>query len=171
MYGYIDMMEMKPLNMMEELYIDTLRDSVIYCVSAGLHDWAVNDLRMASTGEEKSNAFEALLKVCSAEGCFWEGLNAIDRIISDPEMTTYRAILLFHAGEMNERLYDFDAQPLATTAEALPVLQGQRTCIRRSCLIWVFVSFISKISTVRSNVAVRQSNTAHAHGKHGKTWA
>ena len=103
------MMETKPLNMMEELYIDTLRDSVTYCVPAKLHDWAVNALKSATTGEKKFSAFETLLKVCIAEGCFWEGINAIDRIINDPEMMTYRARLLFHAGEMSERLYDFNA--------------------------------------------------------------
>ena len=74
--------------MMEELYINTLRESVIYCVPAKLHDWAVNALQTATTVEKKFSALETLLKVCIAEGCFWEGLNAIDRIISDPEMTT-----------------------------------------------------------------------------------
>ena len=109
MYGYIHMMETKPLNMMEELYINTLRESVIYCVPAKLHDWAVNALQTATTVEKKFSALETLLKVCVAEGCFWEGLNAIDRIISDPEMTTYQSRLLFHEGQMSERLYDFDA--------------------------------------------------------------
>lgn len=95
--------------MKEELYMGTLRESVIYCVPAGLHDWAVNALRVAEDGEEKMAALSTLLKVCAAEGNFLEGLNAVDRLISEREMSPYRSRLLFQAGEMSVGLYDFDA--------------------------------------------------------------
>jgi tetratricopeptide (TPR) repeat protein len=110
MYGYIHMMKTrpKPLNMKEELYMDTLRGSVTYCISAGLHDWAVNALRRATTGEEKMIALEALLKVCAAEGVFWEGINVIDRVIGNPDMAEHRSRLLFLAGEMSAGLYEYD---------------------------------------------------------------
>lgn len=79
--------------------MDALRESVTYCIPAGLHDWSVKALRRAMTGEEKIRALETLLKVCNAEGCFWEGLNAIDQVISEPDMTEHRSRLLFMAGE------------------------------------------------------------------------
>jgi tetratricopeptide (TPR) repeat protein len=60
------------------------------------------------TGEEKIRALETLLKVCSAEGCFWEGINVIDQVISDPDMTEHRSRLLFLAGEMSAGLYEYD---------------------------------------------------------------
>ena len=94
--------------MKEELYIETLRESVTYCVPAGLHDWAANALRCATTAETKLAALETLIKVCAAEGVFWEGINAIDRVISDPDMAEQRSRLLFLAGHMSEGLYEFD---------------------------------------------------------------
>jgi|GEM_PF-3173793 len=110
MYGHIHMMKTNqmPLNMKEELYMDVLRDSVTYCVPAGLHDWAVKTLRSATTGEKKMAALETLIKVCVAEGCFWEGINAIDRVISNPDMTEHRSRLLFLAGEMSAGLNEYD---------------------------------------------------------------
>ena len=111
MYGHIEMMKMRPapLNMKEELYMDTLRESVICCVPTGLHDWAVKALRTATTGEEKLAAIDTMLKVCAAQSNFLEGINIIDRMISDPGMSAYRSRMLFWAGEMSEGLYDFDA--------------------------------------------------------------
>ena len=88
--------------------MDALRDSVTYCIPAGLHDWAVNALRCATTGEAKMIALEALLKVCAAEGVFWEGINAIDRVIGDSDMAEHRSRLLFWAGEMSAGLYEYD---------------------------------------------------------------
>lgn len=110
LYGHIDMMRMKPtpLNMKEELYIEALRESVTYCIPAGLHDWAANALRCATTAETKLAALETLIKVCAAEGCFWEGINAIDRVIGNPDMAEHRSRLLFLAGQMSEGLYEFD---------------------------------------------------------------
>ena len=110
MYGHIHMMKTrpKPLNMKEELYIETQRESVTYCIPAGLHDWSVKALRRAMTGEEKMRAMETLLKVCNAEGCFWEGLNAIDQLISDHDIAEHRSRLLFLAGEMSAGLYEYD---------------------------------------------------------------
>lgn len=111
MYGHIHMMKTNsvPLNMIEELYMDALRESVVYCVPAGIHDWAVKTLKAAVSGEEKMAALLTLLKVCAVEGNFLEGLNALDRLISDPAMAGNRSRLLFHAGEMSVGLYDFDA--------------------------------------------------------------
>ena len=94
--------------MKDELYMDTQRDSVTYCIPAGLHDWAVNALRCATTGEAKMIALEALLKVCAAEGVFWEGINAIDRVIGGSDMAEHRSRLLFLAGEMSAGLYEYD---------------------------------------------------------------
>jgi len=94
--------------MKDELYMDTLRESVIYCVPAGLHDWAVTALQCVTTSEEKMNALETLLKVCAAEGSFCEGINAIDRVIGDSDMTEHRSRLLFLAGEMSAGLYEYD---------------------------------------------------------------
>ena len=94
--------------MKEELYMDAMRDSVIYCIPAGLHDWAVNALRCATTGEMKMSALEALVKVCGAEGGFWEAINAIDRVIGDSDMAEHRSRLLFLAGEMSAGLYEYD---------------------------------------------------------------
>ena len=88
--------------------MDILRESVTYCIPAGLHDWSVKALRRAMTEEEKMRALETLLKVCSAEGCFWEGINVIDQVISDPDMTEHRSRLLFLAGEMSAGLYEYD---------------------------------------------------------------
>ena len=88
--------------------MDALRESVTYCIPAGLHDWSVKVLRRAMTGEEKIRALETLLKVCNAEGCFWEGINALDQVISDPDMTEHRSRLLFLAGEMSAGLYEYD---------------------------------------------------------------
>ena len=99
---------LKTLNMRDELYMDTLRDSVTYCIPAGLHDWAVNALRCATTGEEKMVALETLLKVCVAEGVFWEGINVIDRVIGNPDMAEHRSRLLLLAGEMSAGLYEYD---------------------------------------------------------------
>ena len=99
----------EPLNMKEELYVDVLRDSIIYCVSAGLHAWAVNALRTTTTGEDKLSALETLLKVCIAHSNFKAGLNAINRAISDPDMMGHRARLLFLAGQMSEGLYEYDS--------------------------------------------------------------
>ena len=98
----------KPLNMKEELYIDALRESVTYCIPAGAHEWSVKALRRAMTGEEKIRALETLLKVCNAEGCFWEGINVIDQVISDPDMAEHRSRLLFLAGEMSAGLFEYD---------------------------------------------------------------
>ncbi len=110
MYGHIHMMKTrpKPLNMKEELYMDILRESVIYCIPAGLHDWAIKARRSATTADSKIDALETLLKVCAAEGCFWEGINVIDQVISDPDMTEHRSRLLFLAGEMSAGLYEYD---------------------------------------------------------------
>jgi tetratricopeptide (TPR) repeat protein len=110
MYGHIHMMntQPKPLNMKEELYIDALRESVTYCIPAGLHEWSVNALLRAMTGEEKIRVLETLLKVCNAEGCFGEGINVIDRVISDPDIAEHRSRLLFLAGQMSEGLYEYD---------------------------------------------------------------
>ena len=88
--------------------MDALRESVTYCIPAGLHDWSVKALRRAMTGDEKIRALETLLKVCNAEGCFWEGLNAIDQLIGDPDMAEHRSRLLFLAGEMSVGLYEYD---------------------------------------------------------------
>ena len=88
--------------------MDILRESVTYCIPAGLHDWSVKALRRAMTGEEKIRALETLLKVCNAEGCFWEGINVIDQVISDLDMTEHRSRLLFLAGEMSAGLYEYD---------------------------------------------------------------
>ena len=88
--------------------MDILRESVTYCIPAGLYDWAVKALRRAMTGEEKMRAVETLLKVCNADGCFWEGINVIDQVISDPDMAEHRSRLLFLAGEMSAGLYEYD---------------------------------------------------------------
>lgn len=111
MYGHIHMMKTRPmpLNMIEELYMDALRQGVIYCVPAGIHDWAVNALKVAASGEEKMSALSTLLKVCTVEGNFLEGLNAVDQLISEPAMSEYRSHLLFQAGEMSVGLCDFNA--------------------------------------------------------------
>lgn len=111
MYGHIHMMRTRPMphNMIEELYMDAQRESVIYCVPAGIHDWAVNALKTAVSGKEKMEALATVLKVCAVEGNFIEGLNAVDRLISDPVMAEHRSELLFQAGEMSIGLYDFDA--------------------------------------------------------------
>jgi hypothetical protein len=39
--------------------------------------------------------------------CFWEGINAIDRVIGDPDMAVHRSRLLFLAGELSVRLYEY----------------------------------------------------------------
>lgn len=111
MYGHIHMMKTRPtpLNMKEELYMETLQESVIYCVPVGIHDWAVKALKTAAVGEEKMAALATLLKVCRTEGNFLEGLNTVDSLISDPAMSSYRSQLLFQAGEMSAGLRDFNA--------------------------------------------------------------
>ena len=88
--------------------MDILRDNIIYCVPAGLHAWAVNALRTATTGEDKLAALKTLLKICTAYSNCKEGLNAIDRVISDPDMMEHRSRLLFLAGQMSEELYEYD---------------------------------------------------------------
>lgn len=88
--------------------MDILRESVIYCIPAGLHDWAIKARRSATTADAKIDALETLLKVCAAEGCFWEGINVIDQVISDPDMAEHRSRLLFLAGEMSAGLFEYD---------------------------------------------------------------
>lgn len=89
--------------------MDILRESVIHCVPSGLHDWAVNALQTATTGEEKMSALDALLKVCVAQRNFREGLKMIDWVIKDRFMSGQRSRMLFWAGEMSVGLYEFDA--------------------------------------------------------------
>lgn len=91
------------------MFMDELRESVTFCVPVGIHDVAVKALRTSQSGEEKMSALETLLKVCTVDGNYLEGLNTIDRLISDPAMTAHRSRLLFQAGEMSSGLYDFDA--------------------------------------------------------------
>ncbi len=88
--------------------MDILRESVIYCIPAGLHDWAIKARRSATTADSKIDALETLLKVCAAEGCFWEGLNVINEVISDADMLEHRSRLLFLAGEMSAEFYEYD---------------------------------------------------------------
>jgi tetratricopeptide (TPR) repeat protein len=109
MYGHIHMMKTRPepLNMREELYMDILRESVIYWVSDERRNWAVTALRAAVSGEEKLAALEILLKVCITQSSFEEGLGMIDRVISDFDMRRYRVQLYFRAGEMSEGFYDY----------------------------------------------------------------
>jgi tetratricopeptide (TPR) repeat protein len=99
---------LKTLNMKDELYMNILRDSVTYCIPAGHHYSAVKALRRAMTGDEKMCALDTLLKVCNAEGCFREGLKAIDKLISDPDLSEHRSRLLFWAGEMSAGLFEYD---------------------------------------------------------------
>jgi tetratricopeptide (TPR) repeat protein len=109
MYGYLHMMKTRPepLNMREELYMDILRESVIYWVSDERRNWAQTVLRTSTSGEEKLAALEILLKVCVSQSSFEEGLSLIDRAISDSDMRRYRVQLYFRAGEMSEGLYDY----------------------------------------------------------------
>lgn len=95
--------------MMDELFMDTRSEMVIFCVPNWIQDWAVNALQPATTGKEKLIAFENLLKVCKTGCNFLEGLNILNRVIGDSDMAEHRLRLLFLAGKMSERLYRFDA--------------------------------------------------------------
>lgn len=91
------------------MFMDELRESVTFCVPVGMYDAAVKALQIAESGEEKMSALEALLKVCTVDSNYLEGLNTIDRLIGDPAVIAHRSRLLFQAGEMSAGLNDFDA--------------------------------------------------------------
>lgn len=95
--------------MFEELFLRDLRDSITYYVANGAQDRTQQALQFAKSAEDKMSALSAFLKVCIAENNLLEGLATTERLLSDPMMIFHRAQLLFHMGNLSERLYDFDA--------------------------------------------------------------
>ncbi len=97
-----------PLNMIEELFINDLRDGIVYCIAKGAQDRAKKALYSAKTADDKMSALTAVLKVCIAESNLLEGLTITERLLNEPMMIFHRSRLLFWLGDLNERLYDFD---------------------------------------------------------------
>jgi len=110
MYGYIHMMKTgtRQLNMIEELFIKDLRESITYNIANGAQERARQALNSARTAEEKIIALAAFIKVCVAENNLVEGFNITERLLNEPMMIFHRSQLLFWLGDLCERLYDFD---------------------------------------------------------------
>lgn len=96
------------MNMLEELFVQDLRDGITYYIAKGAQERAKQALHSAKTADDRIAALSAVLKVCIAENNLLEGHTITERLLNEPMMIFQRSRLLFWLGDLSERLYDFD---------------------------------------------------------------